>query len=1001
MPRVTFPFAWSHTNQMVAAGALRWSLVAAVLGLRVRALALLVLCYLPVMAAPAEYDGKPVASIRFDPAQQPLTLEQLIQISGLRTGAPLTAVDLRAAIQRLYSTGEYSDIQVDAAIVNGAVELKFITQPAWFVGHIAVSGVTEPPNAGQLTIATKLQLGSEYTEPDLKQAEAALKDVTRRNGYYSAVIHPDTQLDPATHQASFVFKIDSGKRAKFNGVVVTGDSERTLNSIIATSGWKGLWGLFRWKPLTETRLQSGLEGIRSWYQTHNHLMAKVTLVKLEYEPSTNAVTPHLDIDAGPTVKVAVKGARVSGGTQRNLLPIFQERAVDKDLLVEGERNLTQYFQSKGYFDAAVDFDTGTPTAGLETITYTVDRGKQHKLVLLEIRGNKYFDDATLRERMYVTPAKFLRFPHGRFSEDYLKRDVNTIRELYRSNGFRDVEVTFHEVDDYQGKSDQIAVYIDVKEGPQWFVSKLELAGAPTEDREHILSSLHSTEGQPYSDLNLATDRDGVLDYYYNNGYPDAKFEFTSKPSVEPYRMELRFVVTPGRRQYVRGVVVSGVETARESLVNQQITLKEGDPLSQTRMTESQKRLYDLGIFARVNAAIQNPEGDEPTKYVLYSIEEARRYSLTVGFGAEIARIGGGATTFDSPAGSTGFSPRVSLGISRLDFLGLGHTVSLQTRISNLQQRALFSYLAPRFTGNPDLTLQFIGLFDISRDVRTFSARREEGSLQLAQRLSRANSLQYRFTYRNVNVIGTPLITPELIPILSQTVRVGLLSGSFIQDRRDDPSDAHRGIYTTIDVGLASKVFGSQTGYGRLVARNATYYKLTKNLVLARNTFIGVIQRYSGLSQIPFSERFFSGGSTSQRAFPDNQAGPRDIVTGFPLGGNALFINNVELRFPLIGDNLGGVLFNDLGNVYSDVQHISLRWHQKNLQDFDYAVQAFGFGVRYHTPIGPVRVDLSLSPNAPRFFGFKGTRDQLLFGGGVQTNQRVNIFQFHFSLGQAF
>ena len=115
----------------------------------------------------------------------------------------------------------------------------------------------------------------------------------------------------------------------------------------------------------------------------------------------------------------------------------------------------------------------------------------------------------------------------------------------------------------------------------------------------------------------------------------------------------------------------------------------------------------------------------------------------------------------------------------------------------------------------------------------------------------------------------------------------------------------------------------------------------------------------------------------------------------------MFVNSVEVRFPLLGDNIGGVLFNDLGNVYSDVGKMSLRWNQKSLNDFDYAVQSFGFGVRYKTPIGPLRVDLSLSPNSPKFFGFQGTRDQLLFGGGTQVVQRINVFQFHFSLGQAF
>ena len=134
---------------------------------------------------------------------------------------------------------------------------------------------------------------------------------------------------------------------------------------------------------------------------------------------------------------------------------------------------------------------------------------------------------------------------------------------------------------------------------------------------------------------------------------------------------------------------------------------------------------------------------------------------------------------------------------------------------------------------------------------------------------------------------------------------------------------------------------------------------------------------------------------------DFQAGPRDPETGFPIGGNASFVNTVELRFPLVGENLGGVLFNDMGNVYSAVNKISLRFTQRDLQDFDYAVQAFGFGIRYRTPIGPVRVDFSLSPNSPRFFGFQGTENQLLYGGGTAVTQRINVFQFHFSLGQAF
>ncbi|PYT12080.1 MAG: hypothetical protein DMG59_24615, partial [Acidobacteria bacterium] len=361
---------------------------------------------------------------------------------------------------------------------------------------------------------------------------------------------------------------------------------------------------------------------------------------------------------------------------------------------------------------------------------------------------------------------------------------------------------------------------------------------------------------------------------------------------------------------------------------------------------------------------------------------------------------GGVTTFDQPAGTTGFSPRISLGLSRLNLLGLGHTVSLQTRASTVEQRALLSYLLPQFSGNENLSLTFSGLFDYSHDVRTFAARRWEGSVQLGQRLSRANTLQYRFSFRRVTITDLK-ISPELIPLLSQPERTGQVSLAFIQDRRDDPINSHRGIYNTVDAGIALKQFGSETVFTRLLLRNSTYHPLSRDVVVARTLQLGYIQRLAGLPEIPLAERFFSGGATSNRAFPENQAGPRDLQTGFPIGGNALIFHSTELRFPLFGDNIGGVLFHDMGNVYDEVRDVSFRFRQRNLQDFDYMVHGIGFGIRYRTPIGPIRADFSLSPNSPRFFGFQGTEEQLLAGAGQLVTQRISIFQFHFSLGQTF
>ena len=113
------------------------------------------------------------------------------------------------------------------------------------------------------------------------------------------------------------------------------------------------------------------------------------------------------------------------------------------------------------------------------------------------------------------------------------------------------------------------------------------------------------------------------------------------------------------------------------------------------MRDTQRQLYDLGVFARVDTAIQNPDGDTADKYVLYDMEEARKYSIAMGFGAEFARIGGCSTCLEAPQGETGFAPDATLDVSRLNLWGLGHSLSFRGRVSTLEQRALINYTAPR------------------------------------------------------------------------------------------------------------------------------------------------------------------------------------------------------------------------------------------------------------------------------------------------------------------
>ena len=959
-----------------------------------------------VSAAVEDYEGKPVASIAFEPNLQPFSASELAELVPLKKGEPLRLTDVRASIERLFATGRYDDIAVDAKLENGQVAITFLIKGNWFVGQVAVEGTSAPPTSGQLVNATELNLGALFRPESLTEDTSNLKKLMASNGLFEPAITSRVTHEDRIQQANIHFDIVPGPRARFGPPVIKGEFTVPESKVVGATHWKGWFG---WQKVTDDRTQNGLQRVQESFQGKHYLMARVTLDELKYDPATRTVTPYLQITQGPMVRVEASGAKVSQGRLKKLIPVFEEQAVDRELLLEGVSQLTEYFQAKGYFDTKVNFTSAKAADGQLQIQYTIARGMRHKVVKVSIEGNSYFDRQTIRERMFIAPASF-QLRHGRYSPSMVERDRGAISELYRANGFLEVKVSSREEDDIGGKAGAVAVFIKIEEGRQWFVSSVALEGVSPANDASVRAVLQSGPGQPFSEANIAADRDSILGFYYNAGYPDAAFEYRNQETDKPGQMEVRYKITEGPRYLVRELLIGGLKTTRPELVNQRIGIKAGDPVSQVQMFEMQRRLYDLGIFAKVETAIQNPGGTERSKNLNVQMEESKRYSVAVGFGAELARIGGSQTSLATPAGTAAFSPRGSLDLSRLNFMGRAHTVSLRTRVSTLEQRALISYVAPQIHSRQNLDLSFTALFDSSKDVRTFSARRWEGSTQIAQRWTRSRSLFYRFAYRRVSIDKATLkISEGLIPLLSQPVRVGVFSVGYVDDRRDDPVDSRRGTYNSLDLGVASKIFASGTDYFRLLGRNSTYHRLGSKLVLARTLSFGMMTSLRNRPElppspqdIPLPERFFAGGAASQRAFPENQAGPRDLETGFPLGGKALLAFSTELRFPLFGQNIGGVLFQDAGNVYSSLQDISFRFRQRDKTDFNYMVHAAGFGVRYKTPVGPVRLDFAFSPNSPRFFGCNGTISQLILNGCQSTtDQRINRFQFHFSLGQTF
>jgi outer membrane protein insertion porin family len=971
-----------------------------------------------LLAQAQKYEGKQILTIQFEPKVQPLEPKELHDILPLALGQPLRMADVRASIERLFTTGRYADIAVDVEPYNNGTKdgviVRFVTKNSWFIGAVrATGGFSTPPRASQLENASALDLGQPFTELKMQEAAAAQQRLMESNGLFRGRTEPFFKYDNLYQQVNITFDVTSGPRARFSMPVLEGDAKVDPQRILTATKFRR-WLIHTWKPVTQTRVRQGLDGVRALYYKENRLEARVSLESMKYDAETNRALPTFHIDPGPRILVSAVGAKISKSTLHSYVPIFQEHAVDNDLLQEGQRNLRNYLQSQGYFEADVAFKQQPVVNDQATIDYIVDRGTRQKLAAIEITGNKFFTREVIRERMYLQPASLLTFPHGRYSDNLLRRDQSAIVNLYQSNGFREVKVNTRTQNNYRGKPGELVVFLAIQEGPQSFVDSLQVDGIEHLDRDAVLRTLSSIKGQPFSEYTVAVDRDTILAQYFDKGFADATFEWNFQPAAAPNRVELHYILHEGQQQFVRQVVINNLTNTRPSLVNRRLTLNPGDPLSPTQITETQRKLYNLGVFARVDAAIQDPEGETDSKYVLYQLDEARRYSLAIGPGAELGRIGGCNNCLDAPAGATGFSPRVSLDISRGNLWGLTHSISLRTRFSTLEQRALLNYAWPHFFGNDKYSVSFTGLFDNSRDIRTYNYTRLEGSAQLAERLRKDITLFYRLAYRRVS-ISELKVTPFLIPQFSQPDHVGIASINLVQDRRDDPLDPHRGVYNTIDLGIAEHVLGSQRDFTRVLIRNASYYPIGKRMVLARSTEIGDISvfHYYGdpADALPLPERFFGGGD-SDRGFPYFQAGPRDQLTGFPLGGGALLFNQVEFRFPLIGENIGGVLFHDMGNIYSSWDHFSFRVHQDNLEDFNYMVHAVGFGIRYRTPVGPLRLDLAWSINPPYFNGFNGTLQQLLdagvtpcpapAGAPYQCNvQNVSHFQYFLSIGQTF
>jgi outer membrane protein insertion porin family len=945
------------------------------------------------------FEGRSVSKV--DIAASPVMNVEVFRSSiKQKPGEPFSMAAIRESVAALQKTTLFSQVQVKVEPEQSGVHVTFLLQPAFYVGMLYFPGARAFSYTRMLQ-AVNIPDQTPFVEDLVTKGKDSLLHLFQTDGFFEARVEAETQRDEKHLIVNLVYHCTLGKRAKIGELTFQGATEKEAIELHAalTSFWAKLKGgsLRRGQPYTQARLTKSLDYLRRRLQKSGHLTPVVRLASSAYQPGTRSAHVVFEVQPGPLVSIAVNGAHVWKRTLKKLVPIYEENMVDRELVEEGGRNLVSYFQSKSYFDAKVDshFDQ-TPDA--IRVVYDVHKGGKHRVQEVHFEGNHFFSDKDLQTHIPIEKGHFL-LGRGKLSNDLVRKSVASITNLYINFGFAKVKVE-PQVRDHEP---QIDVTFRILEGDQDRVNSLEIVNEKNEPiQTPVQRPVNLAPRKPYSRKLLEDDRSQLLADYLDRGYLNAHFDSTAAPVAgNPHLLDVVYKIDPGPLARIGEIALLGPQHTQPKFIHSvtNANVKEGQPLSEGKLLSAEGDLYNLGVFDWASISPLRPIEGQENEEVLVKVHESKRNTLDVGAGFEVIPRDGnipvGAVAVPGlPPVSLGnkfttsqksfFGPRFSFQFARRDLRGRAETAAVGFLFSRLDQRGTFTYTDPRLHGS-----RWASLFSVSGERTTenpiYAAELAQASWQIEKILDakRTKTVRVRYSFQHTNLSNITI--PELVLPQDQRVRLSTFSAEYVRDTRDQPLDAHHGIYQTLSFGVTPTALGSSSNFSRFLGQTAFYRPVTPSLIWANNFRIGFATPFAG-SFVPLSERFFSGGADSLRGFPINGAGPQRPVTvcgnpsdastctiiSVPVGGHMLAIVNSELRFPLIKANmidlpvvksgLGAVVFYDGGNVYSN---INFRQFTSNYTN------SIGFGLRYHTPVGPLRIDIGHNLNAPP--GVKSTQ----------------------------
>ncbi len=945
------------------------------------------------------YQGQHVTTVEL--AGQPnLNTAPLLPLLAQKPGTPFSEAEVKQTQAALQRTGRFQAVELEMRPEANGVRVLFVLQPATYFGVYEFPGAMNHFAYSRLLQVADYPPRGAYTPVDVQDAADALHKFFQRMGFFQAKVTPRLQVDKVHGLANVFFDTDLGRRAKFGNVIITGTTPQEtallkgkVRSLMARLRGSAIRPGTTYKHKT---LQRATQYLENTLMSQEHLGARVQLIGTSYDPATNRADINFQVKTGPLVHVKIQGAHVWSWDKKKLLPIYQQAGLGPELVQEGRQNLVSYFQSKGYFDTKVTA-TVQPQPQGETVLYQITKGPRRRVESVSIAGNHHLSTDSLMPHVTVEKGLWPAFlSHGKYSNKLMQGSITNLKNFYQANGFSDVKVTPQVKTETNG---DIIVTFRVAEGQQDIVEALKVEGNNAVPVAQLApGGLKVKPGSAYSTKLVDQDRNRIIASYLQKGYLNATFrETASTIGGDQHKLQVVYHISEGPRVSTAKVITLGRKETKQALISRTDQMHTGAPLREGDMLKSEDRLYNLGIFDWAEVDPRRSITTQTKEDALVKVHEAKRNSITYGFGFQVVNRGGSVpsgtvalpglppvglpSTFKTSE-KTFWGPTGTFEFTRKNIRGRAETINVSGFGGRLDQRGLFSFTDPHFRGtNWISSLTVSGEHDSRNPI--FTSRLGEFGVQLQHALNpdKTTNLFLRYGFRETGL--TRLLIPQLVPSSDRHVRLSMVQGTYIRDTRDNPLDAHKGFYQTLELSLDPTWLGSNFSFARFFGQAAYYRNIFKGIIWANSLRLGLEQPFSG-SHVPLSEKFFSGGGSTLRGFPLNGAGPQETIPAcgnpsdpstcafiqVPTGGNQLFILNSEFRIPipfdlpLVHKNLGVAAFYDGGNVYQKIGFHNFAADYSN---------TVGFGLRYHTPVGPIRIDIGHNLN-----GLPGIKSTQIF-----------------------